>query len=88
MKELKKFNDKNKYCYRCEHFLNIPQNLIQNFCENISSYTEEYLKELNFVQSIVWLKSAIMFMKTISIEQFHLVFHKQWKNIGNVIFNI
>lgn len=88
MKELKKFNDKNKYCYRCEHFLNIPQNLIQNFCENISSYTEEYLKELNFVQSIVWLKSAIIFMKTISIEQFHLVFHKQWKNIGNDIFNI
>lgn len=84
MKELKKFNDKKKDCYRCEHFLNIPQNLIQ-ICEKISNYTEEYLTELNFVQSIVWLKSAIMFMKTISIEQFHLVFHKQWKNMGNVI---
>ncbi|OAD56133.1 hypothetical protein WN48_04007, partial [Eufriesea mexicana] len=82
-KQLKKIVDNNNTdCCRCKQFLNIPQNLI-GACENISDYTEEYVADLNFVQSIVWLKSATMYMRDISVEQFHLIFYKQWTNIGN-----
>lgn len=86
-KELQGCNDSgNTNCYRCKHLLNIPQTF-----EKISYDTEECVADLNFVQSIVWLRSAISFMKTIPVEQFHLVFYKQWKNTGNnikLIFNI
>ncbi|KOX80573.1 hypothetical protein WN51_05427 [Melipona quadrifasciata] len=68
-------NSDNTNCYRCKHLLNIPRTF-----EKISDDTEECVADLNFVQSIVWLRSAILFMKTIPIEQFHLVFYKQWKN--------
>ncbi|XP_017758683.1 PREDICTED: uncharacterized protein LOC108549708 [Eufriesea mexicana] len=50
-KQLKKIVDNNNTdCCRCKQFLNIPQNLI-GACENISDYTEEYVADLNFVQS-------------------------------------
>ena len=78
-KELQGCNDNdNTNCYRCKHLLNIPRTF-----EKISDDTEECIADLNFVQSIVWLRSAILFMKTIPVEQFHLVFYKQWKNTGN-----
>ncbi|XP_033184356.2 uncharacterized protein LOC117153941 [Bombus vancouverensis nearcticus] len=81
-RELKKFSDSNNTsCCRCRHLLNIPRDLIQT-SEKISDYTGECVDDLNFVQSMVWLKSATMFMKTISVEQFHSVFYKQWKNTG------
>ncbi|XP_054016253.1 uncharacterized protein LOC128896798 isoform X3 [Hylaeus anthracinus] len=78
--KLRKFNENDNDgndCYRCKHFLNIPQNLIKA-CEELSDCTEEYEADLIFVQAVVWLKSATTFMKNISIEQFHLIFHKQW----------
>ncbi|XP_053989045.1 uncharacterized protein LOC128881769 isoform X3 [Hylaeus volcanicus] len=78
--KLRKFNENDNDgndCYRCKHFLNIPQNLIKA-CEELSDCTEEYEADLIFVQAVVWLKSATTFMKDISIEQFHLIFHKQW----------
>ncbi|CAL7935093.1 unnamed protein product [Xylocopa violacea] len=78
--ELKNF-DNNMRCYQCKHFLNVPQNL-SDTCEKVSDWTEECVADLNFVQAIVWLKSAIMSMKDISIEQFHLAFHKQWPTTG------
>lgn len=82
-RELNKFSDSNNTgCCRCKHLLNIPRDLIQT-SEKISDYTEECVDDLNFVQSMVWLKSATMFMKTISVEQFYSVFYKQWKNTGN-----
>ncbi|XP_076762919.1 uncharacterized protein LOC143430494 [Xylocopa sonorina] len=77
--ELKEF-DNNMHCYRCKHFSNVPRNL-SDTCENISDWTEECMADLNFVQAIVWLKSAIMSMRDISVEQFHLAFHKQWQNM-------
>ncbi|KAK1119748.1 hypothetical protein K0M31_013164 [Melipona bicolor] len=75
-KELQGCNDSdNRNCYRCKHLLNVSRTF-----EKISDDTEECVADLNFVQSIVWLRSAILFMKTIPVEQFHLVFYKQWKN--------
>ncbi|XP_043260703.1 uncharacterized protein LOC122402172 [Colletes gigas] len=79
--KLRKFDENNIDCYRCKHFLNIPQNLIEA-CEKISDYTEDYEADIAFIQAVVWLKSMTMSMKDISIEQFHLVFHKQWNSTG------
>ncbi|XP_076239944.1 uncharacterized protein LOC143182657 [Calliopsis andreniformis] len=76
-KEFDKNSDIN--CYRCRHFLNIPQNLFKTF-DGISNCTKEYEDNLTFVQAVVWLKMRIKFIKDISTEQFYLAFHKQWNN--------
>ena len=79
-KRLKKFDENsNRDCYRCRHFLNIPQNL-SRACERVSDCTENFEDDLSFVQAVVWLQSATTSMKDISVEQFHLAFHKQWNN--------
>ncbi|KOC59080.1 hypothetical protein WH47_12673 [Habropoda laboriosa] len=78
-KRLSKLDDSdNTNCYRRRQFLNIPTNLFEMY-EGISTYTEEYVDDINFVQATVWLMSATMFMKDISVEQFYLVFNKQWR---------
>ena len=79
-KRLKIFDEtSNRDCYRCRHFLNIPQNL-SKACERVSDCMGKFEDDLSFVQAVVWLKSATTFMKDISVEQFHLAFHKQWNN--------
>lgn len=79
-RRLKNFEENNNTnCYRCKHFFNIPPNLSEIY-DKISDCAEEYEADLNFVQAIVWLKSATSCMKDVSVEQFHLIFHKQWNN--------
>ncbi|XP_029038973.2 uncharacterized protein LOC114874146 [Osmia bicornis bicornis] len=77
---LRNFEENNNTdCYRCKHFSNIPPNFSEIY-DKISDCAEEYEADLNFVQAIVWLKSATSCMKDVSVEQFHLIFHKQWSN--------
>ncbi|XP_076385076.1 uncharacterized protein LOC105663375 [Megachile rotundata] len=82
-KKLSNFEKNNDMiCYRCKHLINVPSNLFE-VSEKLANYAEEYEADLNFVQAIVWLKSAIRSMKDVSIEQYYLIFHKQWNNIQN-----
>ncbi|XP_076645356.1 uncharacterized protein LOC143354866 [Halictus rubicundus] len=80
-KSLKKFSEvDDTKCYRCKHFLSIPQNFLEG-CETTSNFTEEYEADIRFLQAVVWLKATTRVVKDISLEKMRLLFHKQWNNI-------
>ncbi|KZC12201.1 hypothetical protein WN55_03715, partial [Dufourea novaeangliae] len=81
-KRLRNLDEDGNPCCRCKHSPNIPQNFFEDF-EKLSDCAEEYEADITFIQALVWLKSATRVMKDISVEQFHLVFHKQWNDIPN-----
>ncbi|XP_076289052.1 uncharacterized protein LOC143213259 [Lasioglossum baleicum] len=80
-KGLKKFAEADDTkCYRCKHFLSIPQNFLEGR-ETTSNFTEEHEADLRFIQAVVWLKATTRVVKDISLEQMRVLFQKQWNNI-------
>lgn len=68
----------NYLCYRCKHFLEIPQNLYQPVYKRTSSFIGQCEAELTFIQALIWLKSTTACVSQISVERLKLIFNKQW----------
>lgn len=67
-------------CYRCKHFTEIPRNLSLPLCKTAPAFIGRCEAELNFVQAIVWLKSATASVSQISVEQLRRIFDRQWQD--------
>jgi len=65
-------------CYRCRHFIKIPRNLSLPLRKTTSAFIGQCKIELNFVQAIVWLKSATVSMSQVRVEQLRRIFSGQW----------
>ncbi|XP_011864405.1 PREDICTED: uncharacterized protein LOC105560151 isoform X2 [Vollenhovia emeryi] len=62
-------------CYRCRHFLEIPH---KRSSDGTPAFVKQSEEELNFIQTVYWLKSVTACASEIPVEQLQKIFYRQW----------